>query len=68
VDFKFLAKQFELAGGSIKNIAVNASFLAAAEEVDVSMRHLILAIKDELSKQGKVVVSGDFGEYGFYLR
>ncbi|OEF97196.1 hypothetical protein BHF68_05910 [Desulfuribacillus alkaliarsenatis] len=68
VDFSFLAKQFELAGGNIKNIAVNAAFLAAAEGREVSMKHIILATKDEVTKQGKVVVSSDFGEYGFYLR
>ncbi len=68
VDFKFLAQQFELAGGNIKNIAVNAAFLAAAEKKQVGMRHLLLAVKDELTKQGKNVVSRDFGEYGFYLR
>ena len=68
VDFKFLAGQFELAGGSIKNIAVNAAFLAAASSGEVSMRHILLSLKDELSKQGKTVLSGDFGEYGFYLK
>ncbi len=68
VDFKFLAKQFELAGGSIKNIAVNASFLAAAAEEEVTMRQIIFALKDELTKQGKSVLSGDFGEYGFYFK
>jgi SpoVK/Ycf46/Vps4 family AAA+-type ATPase len=68
VDFGFLAKQFELAGGNIKNIAVNASFLAAAENSGVTMSHLIKSTKDEVTKQGKVVVASDFGEYGFYLR
>ncbi|KAB2951936.1 ATP-binding protein [Heliorestis acidaminivorans] len=68
IDYAFLAKQFEFSGGRIKNIAVNSAFLAAAEGKEVSMSQLIRATKDELTKQGKVVVSSDFGEYGYLLR
>lgn len=68
IDFVYLAKQFEMAGGNIKNIAVNASFLAAASATEISMRHILLALKSELTKQGKSLVSGDFGEYAFYLQ
>ena len=32
VDFEYLARQFELAGGNIKNIVLNAVFRAATEE------------------------------------
>ncbi len=68
VDYKFLAKQFEMTGGTIKNIAVNAAFLAAAARKEVSMKYVVLALRDEMTKQGKSVVIDDFGEYGYLLK
>lgn len=68
VDFEYLARQFELSGGSIKNIAVAAAFMAAAEDVPVSMGHIVRAVKYEMAKQGKIMRREDYGEYGFLLR
>ena len=42
-----------LAGGSIRNVAVNAAFLAAAEGEPVRMRHLLAAVRGEYAKNGK---------------
>jgi hypothetical protein len=55
VDLPLLARQFRLAGGSIRNVAVAAAFLAAEQEQSVSMRHLMLATKRELQKMGRLV-------------
>lgn len=67
VDFDYLAKQFEIAGGNIKNIAVVSAFLAAQSFERVSMKHIVRAIDYELTKQGKVLLSEDFGENSYLI-
>ncbi len=67
VDFNFLSNQFEISGGSIKNIAVNSAFMAAAENKKVEMKHIIKAVEYEIKKQGKMVSKSDFGEYSYML-
>lgn len=68
MDFDYLSRQFELSGGSIKNIAVAAAFMAAAEDAPVSMGHIVRAVKYEMVKQGKIMRREDYGEYGFLLK
>ncbi len=64
IDFGFLAKQFKLPGGHIKNIVLYAAFLAARESPSViRMEHLIQATNAEFQKQGKISVKSDFGRY-----
>ncbi len=63
IDFSFLARQFKLAGGNIKNIVLNASFLAAARHESIGMRHMILATHREYQKMGKMSLEGEFGQY-----
>ena len=63
VDWEFLAQNFELSGSSIKNVAVNAAFLAAGQGKTVGMTHLLIALRRELHKSGKVVTREDFGQY-----
>jgi hypothetical protein len=48
-----LARDFELSGGEIKNAALAAAFLAAAEDRPIAMRHLTAAIHRELAKAGR---------------
>ena len=62
VDFDFLAR-FELSGSAIKNVIVNAAFLAAAAGQPLGMRALLAAVKNEFSKSGKVLSKQDFSEY-----
>ncbi len=54
IDFDFLAKRVQVAGGNIKNIVLNAAFCAAEEGSPISMRHLIHGIKREYEKIGKM--------------
>lgn len=68
VDLDFLARQFELAGGNIKNIALAAAFLAAEEGSAVRMEHLILATSRELQKQGRLPTKSDFREHYELIR
>jgi AAA+ superfamily predicted ATPase len=60
VDLGLLAGRFELAGGSIKNIALAAAFLAAENGGSVNMPHLLHATRREFQKMGKVVSTGEF--------
>jgi SpoVK/Ycf46/Vps4 family AAA+-type ATPase len=63
LDLEFMADRFELAGGNIRNIALAASFLAAADSRVVSMDHLIQATRREYQKLGAVVKAGEFAGY-----
>jgi ATP-dependent 26S proteasome regulatory subunit len=63
VDFDFLAKQFKFSGGNIKNVALASAFLAARNEGQVTMTYIILAIRREYQKMGKLCTKSDFGRY-----
>jgi ATP-dependent 26S proteasome regulatory subunit len=63
VDFGFLAGQFTLAGGDIRNVALSAAFLAAQDGKVVRMEHLIRAMARQMVKQGKIPSSSDFKQY-----
>ena len=63
LDLPFMARQFKLTGGNIKNIALAGAFLAADNGQEVGMNHLILATKREFQKSGKVCVKSEFGLY-----
>jgi len=63
IDFDFLSRRFKIAGGNIRNIVVNAAFLAASNSGTLSMNHLITATKRELDKIGRITSESDFGEY-----
>ncbi|HUA58220.1 MAG TPA: ATP-binding protein [Verrucomicrobiae bacterium] len=63
IDFTFLARQFELPGGSIRNIALGAAFLAADEGAPMRMEHFILASAREMLKAGKLPSRSEFREY-----
>lgn len=62
IDFDFLAN-FKITGGNIKNIALNAAFLAAGNSGVVKMEHIIRGMRREFQKMGKLCVKGDFGIY-----
>lgn len=63
LDYEYLARYFELSGSSIKNIAVAAAFLAAAEKEPVGMKQVLEALRDEMVKSGKSMPPESFGEY-----
>ena len=60
LDLEFMAQRFDLAGGNIRNIALAATFLAAANGGVVSMEHLLHATKREYQKMGKIVSESEF--------
>lgn len=55
VDLEVLAARFPLSGGNIRNIALAASFLAAADGGVVRMEHLMHATRREYQKLGKAL-------------
>jgi SpoVK/Ycf46/Vps4 family AAA+-type ATPase len=59
VEFGFLARQFKLSGGNIKNIALASAFLAAADGGVVTMEHLSHATQREYQKLGKVLSAAE---------
>jgi AAA+ superfamily predicted ATPase len=63
IDITFLAKQFRITGGSIKNIVLGAAFLAAGEGKPIGMRHLLQATRREYQKTGKLLSAADMGKY-----
>jgi AAA+ superfamily predicted ATPase len=66
LDYGFLASQFQLSGGSIRNVVVEAAFLAAEEngaQGPITIDHIIEALRHEYQKQGKLVMKTDLGPY-----
>ena len=67
IDFDYMARQFDLSGSQIKNIALNACYRAAAQGGILRMRHLLESLFLESKKEGKVMLVNEFGEYGHLL-
>ncbi len=63
VDLDFLSKQFQVSGGSIKNIVVHAAFLAAAEGIKIDMRLLLKSALYEVRKNNQIVLKEDLKQY-----
>lgn len=66
VNFSYIARKFQLTGGSIKNAAVAAAFLAAREQSAVQMKHILQSLKQELMKQGKIILKEDLREFEIF--
>ncbi len=54
IDYEFLSKQFQVAGGNIKNIILNSAFLAAENGRVINMEHINHGAKREFEKIGKL--------------
>jgi len=61
LDLEFFAKEFELAGGNIRNIIVSAAYRAADNGQMVTKEHLLHGTKRELRKMGRLIGEGEFG-------
>jgi hypothetical protein len=64
LDLEFLATQFKLPGGAVKNIAVAAAFLAAEARSELTTEHVLWATRREMEKSGRRVARSEFGPYG----
>lgn len=67
LDIEYLSEQFEdFTGSTIKTIFLNACSVAAASDESLSMKHLVRAIKGELSKGSTINMSLDtLGKYSY---
>ncbi len=63
IDFAFLAQQFELAGGHIRNCVLTAAFLAVEEGAAIGMGHLVQGVARELAKMGRPLQKSAFASY-----
>jgi len=61
LDLDLLARRFELSGAHLRNIALAAAFLAAAEDQPVAQRHVLHAARREYQKLGKMMDESAFG-------
>jgi Winged helix domain, variant/ATPase family associated with various cellular activities (AAA) len=62
LDYSLLAR-LEIPGGNIRNIALNAAFLAAAEGGPIRMEHVLQAARREYAKIDKLMLESEFGPY-----
>jgi hypothetical protein len=68
VDLDFLANQFKLSGGAIRNCSLAAAFRAADEGTEIEMRHLVRAVAQEYGKQGRLTLEADFERFHAFVR
>jgi SpoVK/Ycf46/Vps4 family AAA+-type ATPase len=54
INYEFLARKFQISGGNIKNIVLNAAFYAADEGVEIGIEHILQGAKREFEKIGKL--------------
>jgi SpoVK/Ycf46/Vps4 family AAA+-type ATPase len=63
LDLALLAKLFKLSGGSIRNAALTAGFLAADSSRAITMEVVIEAVQREMRKLGRLLTPAEFGPY-----
>jgi hypothetical protein len=68
VDVEFLAEQFKLAGGSIRNCSLAAAFMAAEAGEPIAMQQLVRAVALEYGKLGRLTLEADFERFHELIR
>ena len=63
LDLDFLSRQFKISGGSIRNGALTAAFLAADNGGSITMDTVMLGLKREFQKLGRLRTEADFDRY-----
>lgn len=62
-----LSEQFELSGSNIKNIVRNAEVFALMKQKPLTIVDVVMAIKLEYEKLGKICNSASFGNFAMYI-
>jgi len=57
-----LASRFEISGGNIRNIVLDAMFRARAERQKLSLRNIAASLAREYQKLGRPISSSEFGD------
>jgi ATP-dependent 26S proteasome regulatory subunit len=60
LDYEYLANEFKFTGGEVRNIALNAAFIAHIAQSAVEMQHILDAIYIEMIKQNRIVNEAEF--------
>ncbi|HSH61324.1 MAG TPA: ATP-binding protein, partial [Acidimicrobiales bacterium] len=68
LNLDFLARSFQLCGGSIRNVVVTAAFLSADAGTPVGMSELTRAVEREYRKMGRLCTASEFGPYLRFVR
>jgi ATP-dependent 26S proteasome regulatory subunit len=55
--------RLEISGGNIRNIALNAAFLAVGEGANIRMEHVLHAARREYVKIDKLITEAEFGSH-----
>jgi SpoVK/Ycf46/Vps4 family AAA+-type ATPase len=55
--------RLEISGGNIRNIALNAAFLAAGQNTLIGMEHVLHAARREYIKMDKLLTEAEFGSH-----
>lgn len=63
IDLDFLARQFKVTGGVIAGAALGAAFRAAEDDVPIAMEHVVLSLRREFQKLGRLRTEAEFGRY-----
>ena len=63
IDFGYLARQFELSGGEIRNVVLDAAYGAARSGESVTFAHLLRAVSRQYMKRGQILTAADFREH-----
>jgi hypothetical protein len=61
VDPAWLARRFKLSGGSIKNVALAAAHLVDDGEAEVTLDHVLRAVRREYQKMGRALSDDELG-------
>ncbi len=67
LDLQFLAEAVSLSGGSIRNAALHAAYLAAAEETEIGLAQIAVGVWRELSKEHREVKRRELGLLAAHL-
>jgi vesicle-fusing ATPase len=68
LDFDFLARQFQLAGGHIRSVVFNACLQSAgAGEPRLSMREVVVAVRREYDKLNRSAGLEQYGPYAPFV-
>ena len=65
VDFRELARLFSFTGAVIKNVALQAAFLAAESGRSIGLLEIMVAVRRELQKNRRMLTEEDMGKFGY---
>ena len=65
VDYRELARIFKFTGAIIKNVALTAAYLAAAQRTPIGLLEIMIAIRREMEKNHRILTKEEMGSLGY---